>query len=204
MSKYTKALLAAILVFAATGANAKFIDFAAMGNTSEFGMQPLNIDVGGGITLDIYGYSGSDAAHAYLDAGTGGLGVCKVLDSANQCDPTNDDNVTEGEWLEFVFTGGTVVLDSISFNNNHDSGFFAGFSKINVDGNPFTMTTGGTNTVMDPLSGARVSSFTAAFNNSMFYVQSINVVPEPAGIALLGLGLLGFAVTARRTRKAKL
>lgn len=202
--KYTNLLMAAALSLVTASANATIIDFANMANTDpgEMGAQPLNIDVygDGSLFLDVYGFNAAGSTHAYLDAYTGGLGVCTTLDADLQCDPGNDDNVTVGEYLQFVFSR-NVVINDISFNNNHDGGFDGGISSILVDGTSFVTPDSGnvTATMEDPLAGVPTSSFIVSYDNTEFYVQSINV-PEPAGLALLGLGLLGFGV-ARRTKR---
>ena len=218
MNKFTKMLFATAFSFAAASANATVFDFAGVTGPNETGGQPLTFTEGT-LVLQVFGHNttaGVDAV-AYLDAFTGGLGVCSTglstktyggVDYKNQCDTPSDDNVTENEYLEFVFAG-PMQINSISFNNNHDGGFIKDASKITIGGMAYVTPVGVANlwdagykqtaTAEDPFSGVHVSSFTVAYDNTQFYVQSIDV-PEPAGIALLGLGLLGFGAARRAKR----
>ncbi len=210
-----KLALAATLSLVAFSANATIIDFANIANNpsppnpDQGGYQPLIVNVTANLDLTIHGYKDNQEVYAYLDSNTGGLGVCGYIDTNKQCVPSNDDNVTTGESLRFDFTNSTmggsvpVNINSISFNNNHDGGFMTG-NLINLDGT--TVDVGSpqgwvTHTVSNPFS-AWVTSFTVAYNNRQFYVQTMDVtVPEPSIIALLGLGLIGVGAFSRKAVK---
>jgi len=210
-----KLALAAALSLAAFSANATIINFADMGNNpappnpDQGGYQPLVIHAADNLDITINGYNANGSAFAYLDSKTGGLGVCGVLDKNLQCNPSNDDNVEPGESLTFDFTDHSTGaprltgINSISFNNNHDGGFWKG-DKIDINGMPVDVSTPAgahvTHTVLDPFSGTAVSSFTVAYNNVQFYVDQIDV-PEPSIIALLGLGLIGVGAFSRKSVK---
>lgn len=189
------ALMAAALLLP-FGAQAITFDFAALANSSEYGIQPLVVTEGG-ITATIHGYSSlDDSAFAYLDAGIGGLGVCKNVTSSAQCTPSNDDNVTADEYLTFMFDQ-DVTIDNFFFNNNHDGGF-ASDAKINIGGTatPVNKTDG----FGGPLMLKSGDTLEVSYNNTQFYVQKMDVtsVPEPATLGLLGLGLLGLGLRSRR------
>lgn len=82
--------------FSAEAATISFIDEAAgnergLANSGDF----INY---GDVTVT---FSANETYHPYFDDLSGGkpagLGVCKVLDGGDQCDPSNDDNLGIGE-----------------------------------------------------------------------------------------------------------
>jgi len=142
---------------------------------------------------------------------------------SNICGQSSDDNVNVtpgnvGEELVFTFNGNNS-LNTIWVNNNHDSG--------SLDGKTINVTVGGVTKelLFDDVSHKTGDDFGYLFtlddvqlgfgtqfgagdelvlsfggsSASQFYVSAIDV-PEPAIVALLGLGLAGIGF-ARRTKK---
>lgn len=213
---------AAALLLGMTGiaAQAAYIDFAAMANgaTGESAWSPLTLtyaDFG----LTVTATNGTAPAYAYLDRGTGGLGVCKALNAsgtaklnaatnsgANLCLVSSDDNVTRDEALQFVFST-NVVIESIWFNNLHDGDrrLQAG-DLVNIQGVGTALTEGvfsGSSMwswTTSPYLVAAGTPFSIGYNNENFYVHAMSVraVPEPGMLSLFALGLAGLAATRRR------
>lgn len=159
---------------------------------------------------DTYGDSYSTAysagetltAWAYLDENNAGLGVCsKGLDNdgkgSNQCNPGNDDNVTVDEWLQITF-GQSVVIDfsqSIFRDGSHNDYLPEHpFIEISLDyGANWAMLDVGSTIASDNF------YFRTQSDSEQFYIDALTViVHEPNAVVLLGLGLLGLAVTRRQ------
>ncbi len=225
MRRLHQVIAATILCCASAAANAVIIDFINMadGAFGESAWNPLTL-VFADFSVAITATATDDNdniqnAYAYLDAanskGPAGLGVCKDLNdlgdantnmerpnlTANLCNPSNDDNVTDNESLHFVFTE-DVVIDNLWFNNNHDGGFMSG-DKIDIQTVPTSVSTGfagGPNGIGPFPVLTAGSMFDVRFNNQQFYISAMEVrgVPEPGTLALLVAGLLGMSIMRRK------
>jgi len=207
---------AALLLTAGVTANATTFDFVSMANNppGERGFSTLTL-TGTGFTVDITGTNSLGAAYAYLDADHGGLGVCGVLASSKQCNPSDDDNVTAGEILKMTFDK-SVTINSIWFNNNHDGDGTLSGNKISIGGTDYSLVSAiGVPSFNDDWTpgvsfnvsaGGSLLFKLASTNADQFYVSGMTVtaVPEPETYAMLlaGLGLLGFAARRRKLKEA--
>lgn len=150
-------------------------------------------------------------ASAYMDGkwrNLAGLGVCKVLNSDNQCNPSSDDNITANETLKLVFDT-TVSLDSMRFVNGEHYTDFTGDFELLIDNSLLYTLSLAEFPLLSNLVGQTFEFISLAdplnkTNETEFYINSMTVstVPVPAAAWLFGSALLGFFGFSRRKANA--
>lgn len=222
--------LFALLGFASTSVQASTFNFGdyadglntngstfsnSLGNSGlgEFGYDLYSV-TNDGITVTASGsYVDSSGntqdASAYMDGkwrNRAGLGVCKVLDSGSQCNPSSDDNITANETLKLAFDT-TVSLDGLGFvNGEHYTNFTGDFQlRINEDDSLLYTLNLAQFPVLSNFVGHTFEFISLAdpknkMNETEFYINTLTVstVPVPAAAWLFGSALLGFFGFKRR------
>lgn len=219
MSHFMKSVTAVVLALMVNTAHAGIINFIslteAVGGYGEGAWTSLNLS-SDGVNVSITGHATNDndpTQYAYLDWGNAGLGACKDVlntsivnttkagNTANNCAPSSDDNVTAKEFLSFVFDK-NVVITNIWFNNNHDGGFGPG-DNVKIDNKVFKLATGyaGDANGIGSFFVSAGDVFDVKYVNEEFYISGIefSAVPESASLVLLAIGLLA-VWGVRRTR----
>ena len=208
-----------ILIFGAfavaTSAQAAFYDFVAEGDANERGWASFDTgtDSSTGMPdgITITGTVDGADAFAYFDRGNAGLGVCKTIDTDNQCAPSSDDNIDtllgtdvlkldfngDSDWkiTELAFTGlvdgnhgdvvGTNLVDYQLDSGGWMSSSFADLSMAVLFGNILEL---------------RVHADDLDGEGQEFYLASLTAVPVPAAVWLFGTALIGFVGMSRRVK----
>jgi len=143
---------------------------------------------------------------AYLDKNTAGLGVCTVLTTNDQCNPSSDDNATADEVLILDFGTEVTISDlffrdanhnAINFGSGEDFSLFIDgvFAGIYQYGSPLVASFTGTQFAFsaDDFNDGR---FVA--DGDEFYISNVSAVPVPAAVWLLGSALGGLGFMRRR------
>jgi len=180
-------------------------DFTGSNISSEAGFASIVLDVDGE-NLDISIWDSADG-NPYFDADSGGkpggLGSCRVLDSAAQCVPNSDDNLTisEAETLNLEFLTDASQPQLMTFGDfvfrDDDHNLFNGSIQVaHAGGSSIISVTDG----IGDLSSIGASTF-LIFNSQAgatdnYYISGVdvNIVPIPAAVWLFAsaLGLVGW------------
>ncbi|MGA1265337.1 MAG: PEP-CTERM sorting domain-containing protein [Prochlorothrix sp.] len=158
---------------------------AFSGNPGEAGFKSFDWTQNGTTVSVSASQANGGTAYAYLDEGSAGLGVCKILDADNECNPSHDDNVTIGEILNLNFNK-VVTISSIIFRDA-DHFLSSPLAQLSIDGSAFA-----TWSSYGSLTGSSFAFKTNGWEKSkQFYIDTV-AVPEPltivGSLAALGVG----------------
>lgn len=178
------------------------INFAQEGADMERGLANgavLNNANTGGIPIT-FSATGGFAYFDGLSSGRpAGLGVCGALTSAQQCNPSSDDNITTGEAVTISFNG-LYSLSNLTFRDaNHFP--LSSANTLLINNIEFTFAAA----ILAVLGPA--TSFTFAFggsNPAQFYLSTAqaSVVPVPGAFMLLPFGLAALGYSSRRRQSS--
>ncbi len=208
--------LAALVLIGISSAHAAIFNFAAVADgddsygigapAGESGAASFTfLKDGISVTTSGFDYLTNTAYFAYLDEDNAGLGVCKELNSDNECKISSDDNVTLNESLKLVFDR-KVTINTTSFRNGNHGTDFTGSFDLTID-SVSTSTNLLTHIFSTSLTGREfvfsnlnTGAGDTNSNNEQFYISAMNVsaVPIPAAVWLFGSALLGLAGFSRR------
>jgi hypothetical protein len=205
-----KAMLFIVGMMLSVAVNAASFDFANYADTEGERGYAAYVKTEGLITVTATGTANiggqTTPAFAYLDAGNAGLGVCKVLDGGNQCNPSSDDNALQDEAVQLTFDQRVFVSDVAFVNGGHKTNFTGTFELL-VDGisqgtiNLAALVTLDLWGTVFEFANNSVGDFTLAGNQ--FYINVLDAqVPVPAALFLFAPALLGFMGLRRKAKLA--
>ena len=182
---------------------------AANGEQGFLNASPFSETVDG-ITLTAKAFENGQDSHVYMDDEfhniIGGMGVCSMLNTAKQCVPSSDDNVsidgTDVEILSWEISQNITELtlelgdaDHYDYANRSIAYNYSGSWVTGTSDNHAYLTL-----VLDGTSNTIRFKAVGASKNAHFYIRNtdVTVVPVPPAVWLFASGLLGLVVVARR------
>ena len=205
-----------------TSAKAVSIDFAsiaefgslgegAIGGTNGIYSNPLT--TGQGFPISGLQITSNGTNSAYMDSYSGGkrggLGACSIINSAGQCAPNSDDNLSLGEEITISLVGGGLFDWTVLEFRNDDHNLTSTTDTLTVTTNGGSLAA---STFGDELftTYSDISSITYGFGGSSpdnYYIAVADLttdpitsteVAEPGTLMVLGLGILGLGYIRRK------
>ena len=211
--KIVSIILPVVGILSASSANAAYFDFQAwIAVNGERGFDSFSLtDSGLTLTATATEAPTGAASHVYMDdlynGIIGGMGVCSILDGANQCIPSSDDNVSIDGVNEEILTwklSQNITEVTLELGNTDHFDYTNNDIYYRYDSGLWTLATSDADALLTlTLDGSsNIIEFKAVSNlfDSHFYIRNVDItaVPVPAAVWLFASGLLGLVAVARR------